>query len=322
MNQATVFKDWLICTTAGFVLFFLGLMFPVLTLPIVLVFSLPVAFLAFERGVACAVLSAVATAFTLGAVVSWDEALTCSLMYLVMYGLPGVLAGRVVRRLSTAGDILIASSAVIFAGKLAAMAVYFYAAGVNLLSPDLSQLEAAMLSSLGERGLATLSGGDAARVSQNFRETSEYIVLLIPYSVMLFSTLEASVSMALLSHLHRRRSGEAFFRFPPFRDWKFSRSVLLALVVGFICGEMAGERADLYFVRQIGANLIAISRTLFVLQGLCCMYYFIATRGFSKLVRLAVMLVFIPLVPFLGDIFAVVGVADMGFDFRKRARRL
>jgi uncharacterized protein YybS (DUF2232 family) len=303
--SSAFFRDWLICTAASFLLFAAGIFLPVFSVPAMLVFSLPSALLAVGYGVAAASSSVCMVALLL----SFAAPAFYGLMYFFMFGLPGTCIGLLARSQPACGDLLMISSVMEFMGKLAGMLVFSLATGMNALSPDASEIEKIVLS----LGLQPAEG-------QTLRAVIDQIILLVPYSMMFFSVLETMLCLILLSYIHKKRTETTIFTLPPFGDWRFPRSILIALVTGFICLRISDGRENLYLVRQIGANLSELSRTLFIVQGLCCGYFFMARRGIPKLFRImtAAMLFF---VPFLSDIFAIVGVTDMGFDLRERFRR-
>jgi uncharacterized protein YybS (DUF2232 family) len=296
------FRDWLICTAASFFLFIAGIALPVLSLPATLVFSFPSALLAAEYGVIVSLSSASLASLLLSLIVPRFY----SLMYFFMFGLSGACMGFLAKSKPPCGDLLMMSSAMEFMGKLAGLLVFFLATGINILSPNASEVEKIILS-LGLR----LQEQSAVRAAAN------QIILLIPYSMMFFSGLEAVICLSLLSYVHKKRTSDRIFALPPFGDWRFPRSILMTLVIGFICVKVSDGRDDLYLIRQIGVNLSELSRTLFVLQGLCCGYFFMARKGIPKLFSIMTVAL-MPFVPFLGDIFAIVGVADMGFGLRER----
>jgi uncharacterized protein YybS (DUF2232 family) len=299
------FRDWLICTASSFLLFITGMLLPVFSLPAMLVFSLPSALLALEYGAAAALSSACLAALLLSVVTPAFY----GLMYFFMFGLSGICMGLFARTRPACGDLLMVSSVMEFMGKLAGMLIFFIVTGVNALSPDTSYIEKIVLS----LGLQSMERPTVHAVIDR-------VILLIPYSMMFFSVLEVMLCLILLSYIHKKRTETEIFALPPFGDWRFPRSVLIALVTGFVCIRISDGRENLYAVRQIGANLSELSRTLFIVQGMCCGYFFMARRGIPKLfgIMAAVM---IPFVPFLRDIVAIVGVADMGFDLRKRVGR-
>jgi len=66
----------------------------------------------------------------------------------------------------------------------------------------------------------------------------------------------------------------------------------------------------------MSANLSELSRTIFILQGLSCAYFFMERKAIPMAFRIAAIII-TPMVSVLADVFAIVGVADMGFNFRK-----
>jgi hypothetical protein len=224
-----------------------------------------------------------------------------------MFGFSGVVIGVLARAVKERSNLLVACAGVEFAGKLAAVMFYFLAFGANLMAPDKSEIER-FLTSLGGA-----SGGAA-------RGIIDRVVLLIPYSMLMFSAMESVVCLALVSYAHRKRRGEAIFSLPPFSEWTFPRSVLAALVIGFLCGIFSSGGSDMYMLSQVGVNLIEISKTIFILQGLSCAYNVMGRRGIPKFLRIGIVIC-TPFMSFLGDVFAIVGVTDMGFDLRNRSGR-
>ena len=302
MNQPLC-KDWMICTAASFILFLAGLLSPIFALSATLLYSFPSAFLAFERGISAAVMSAVAASVLLGMIVPW----AFGLLYFVMFAFSGVMIGVAARTMKERGNLLVACAGVEFAGKLAAVMLYFLVFGVNLMSPDKSEIE---------RFLTSFGGvsSDAAR------GIIDHIVLLIPYGMLMVSAMESVVCLVLVSYAHRKRSGEPMFSLSPFSEWVFPKSVLVTLVVGFLCMAFFSGRSDMYILNQVGVNLIEISKTIFILQGFSCAYNVMGRRGIPKFLRIGIVIC-TPFMPFLGDVFAIVGVTDMGFDLRNRSGR-
>jgi uncharacterized protein YybS (DUF2232 family) len=247
-----------------------------------------------------------------------------SLIYFVMFGLSGAIMGALARKIRVTADLVPAAVAVSLAGKIIAAFIVFAASGVNLMAPDSSEVERAILPLL-ESGAMALSGVDIERMRSEISSVVSYIILLIPFNMILFSSADALVSLYIASYAHRGRCGEGFFSLPPFRTWSFPKNILLALLAGFLCG-LAPEDGNYYVLRQVGLNLNALTRTLFILQGLSMVYFFMERKGFSKSpfskFPIAVMIILTPLIPVLGDIYAVFGLLDIILNFRKRARGL
>jgi uncharacterized protein YybS (DUF2232 family) len=193
------------------------------------------------------------------------------------------------------------------------------ATGFNLLSPDTADIERTLLA-LFESPVAALSGTGASALREDIAGRVRYVKLLIPFNMILFVTLEVFLSYALSSKIYTARGGEAFFKLPPFGKWSFPRNILAALMVGLVCGYASQRDPDAYFLAQVSANLGTLTWTLFAIQGLSVAYCFMEARGFPKAVRVAIILL-TPITQYLGSLFSIVGIIDMGFDLRKRARR-
>jgi uncharacterized protein YybS (DUF2232 family) len=297
-------RDWLFFTITGCVLYAAGLASPLLALPATLVFSLPTAILAYEHGAACALSSA----FFSSASMAFALSGAFGLLYFCTFGLAGAIMGLIAKSGERGGNLLVAAGTVEFMGKLAGVLIFHYFYGVNLMAPGADAIEKTIMS-FGNSPLDPVAA----------RQVIDRVILLIPYGVIFFSVLEALFCLMLLSHFHRKRTGEAVYSLPHFRDWRFPRSILVALAAGFICGQISSEREGFYLLKQMGANLNELSRTVFILQGLSCAYFFMERKGIPMAFR-AIAIIITPIAPFFGDLFAIAGVVDMGFDFRKKQR--
>jgi uncharacterized protein YybS (DUF2232 family) len=226
-----------------------------------------------------------------------------------MFGLPGALMGYMASKGGKYGGLLVVSASVEFAGKLAGVLILYGFFGLNLLTPSPAEIE----------GYLKKFGAPMTNPAMT-REIVNRVVLLIPYSMIFFSTVESVICLLLASAIQKRRTGEAFFILPPFSEWAFPKNVLLPLIVGFICAQIVKSRENLYLLRLMGANLSELSRTILIVQGLSCACFIMERRGVPKPLRVAA-IICAPFSALLGDILAIVGVTDMGFDVRDRIRR-
>ena len=312
MLSGSSLRDWIFCTAIGFGSFVLGVTMPVLTLPLMLVYPFPALFLAYSAGARSAVTSIACSSLLLSLLLPP----ILSIVYLVMFGLSGLLIGTLARKIDSAGDLLLLAILISLSCKLIVTLAAFRITGYNLLTPDAAQMESAVLAFFDSR-LAMLSGGERSLLKENVSQTVQYLIMLIPYTIILFSASEVLASCSLASFLSGRRGGKKFFRLPPLGKWSFPRNILLALVVGFICEMLASKDPQLVLVGQLGVNLSAIARTLFIIQGLAVAYCFMERRGFPKVARVA-MIIATPIITVLGDILSIVGIVDIGFNLRER----
>lgn len=223
---------------------------------------------------------------------------------LFMFGLSGIVTGRLARAGFRGGDLLVVSWGAEFLGMLAGIVAIHALFGENLLAPDPSAL----------KNILAPRGGTA--ISPDVAGAIDRVILLMPYAFIFFSALEALACLTGLSAIHRRRTGEAIYAPPRFKDWRFPRSVLLALVAGLVC-EWAASAGDSYLMLQVGANLVELSRAMFLLQGLSCVWFFIELKGPSKPMRIAAAIMTPVAASLFGYMFAILGVADMGLNLRE-----
>jgi uncharacterized protein YybS (DUF2232 family) len=231
------------------------------------------------------------------------------LLFFTSFGMTGTVVGLMAKTKPENSNLLIASVIAQFFGKLGGILLIHLFYGVNFLSPDAAEIRKSVM-----------AYGTSHLTAETANMIIDRVILLVPYAIILFSVLEALFCLILLSYIHKRRTGEVIYCLPPFKSWRFPRNVLFALVVGFICEQVSSVvSGNAYLLKQIGANLSELSKTIFVLQGLSCAYFFMEKRGIPKPMRI-ITVIMTPLVSFLGDIFAIIGVADIGFNFRENKK--
>jgi uncharacterized protein YybS (DUF2232 family) len=313
MTSGAAAKDWIIYSSASFALFMAGLFFPFFTLPLMLIYPFPMILLTFEHGAALGFFSSLFISFLLLLILPP----IFSIVYFFTLGLSGVLLGVAARRTKGGETVFLG---VVFAILCAITAAFMSAwiTGENLLSPDPVKMEEALLAFWGPR-LSSLPE-ESAVFRANLPRAVDYFVTYIPCGLIIFSSAEVLSSYSIASYIHARRFKEKFFSLPPFSSWAFPKNVLLALAAGVIFQIAAGDNADMLLLRRAGANLNAVARVIFAIQGLSVACFFMENRGFPKFARV-VMIVLVPIVTVLENIFAIVGIVDIGFDLRKRARR-
>jgi len=200
-------RDWLFFTMTGCILYSIGLISPVLTMPVTFLYSFPTAFLAYEYGLLYGLSSALFSAVSMGLVVSG----AFGLMYFVMFGIAGTMIGVSAKMGASGSGLLVVASTQEFLGKLVGVLLFYIFYGVNLFAPQPAEIEKSIMA-LG-----------ASLDRETARAVVDRVILLIPYAVIIFSVLEAFFCLILLSYIHRRRTGGSVYSPPAFREWRFQR---------------------------------------------------------------------------------------------------
>jgi uncharacterized protein YybS (DUF2232 family) len=316
-------RDWLACTLVSCLLFAAGALSQAAAVPATLICSLPFAWLASRQGGFASVLSAAAASASLCTVLPP----VYGVMYFVGFGAPGAAIGALCGRERGAGELMMAASALETGGKVAGALVFYLSSGINLMSPkaeDIASLLGFMSAGGGTTG-DTVSGaalGSAAGTAlpAGAREAIESVILLVPYSIVALSAAEALFCLAAMSWLQRRAGGRGCFSPPPFSEWAFPKSLMFALLVGFVCSLASENVEGSRLLRIMGANLTELSRTLFIIEGMSAAYFFMRKKGVPRAAGVAAVVI-APLAPPMGDILAILGIAEMCLGLREKSGR-
>jgi uncharacterized protein YybS (DUF2232 family) len=150
----------------------------------------------------------------------------------------------------------------------------------------------------------------------------QYVLSMIPASLILMSMFEAGISYALNTYIFRRL-GYAVEKLPPFTEWRLPWYTLWGLIVALFCA-LAASRLDneLYsgMLQTIATNIMYIYQPLLMLAGLTVVYwqaYYWRMPWLIFFVLVLVMFAFSVVAPAM----IILGVADSIFDIRQLVRR-
>jgi len=130
-----------------------------------------------------------------------------------------------------------------------------------------------------------------------------------------------SAQFALINHwLSRKilnRLGTPAASFPPFRDWKWPKSVMYYYFIVLILSVFLSGSNPPEWVELVLVNLKPILDIMLIIQGLSLVFFICYHKGWGKgLPIFAVVLVFIfPPFPF---ILSLIAILDLGMDLRSR----
>lgn len=225
------------------------------------------------------------------------------------------MIGMCAKKAHRFSDMMLLSISISIISKLCAVFIVHYFSGVNIFIPNAAQIEQ-ILSSIGDLGISS-GGSDTQTINDAIPIMIDHLSILVPSTLILFSAAETLASIALASKLRSRRGASPITRIPHFHDWSFPKNILLVLLVGYVLGIIAESNNDNAVLAQVGTNLSMIARILFIIQGLAAACFFLERRNFPKTLRI-VIIVAVLIIPFLGDVFSIVGILDLGLDLRKK----
>lgn len=318
LKRDDIFSD--ILNTASFsaaaaLLFSVGNLFPVLSYWGQALSPLPLAVIGCRRGFA-----RMYTASVFAAVLLMLPLLPGLPMHpmLVMYFLIGYVppAFAIVfsAKLRIKSDMsLLMCVCVSIAAKVVMMIVFWLLTGRNFMLPDTEQFRMML------DGVYAAQSPDASNASA-VRDAVRTMMYLMPYMIpsilMIMSGLESVFCYVLCERMQRGRKGElSLLPLPSHLNWRFSQSLLPALLLSFCLGIIfnADEWMD---AAMFSVNLKLLLNILLFIQGMSVIFWWTNKRGFGRGAKTAVFILM--LIPLMWVWVILLGVTDMAFDVRSR----
>ena len=107
---------------------------------------------------------------------------------------------------------------------------------------------------------------------------------------------------------------------PAFSEWRFSKSVLGALIVSLFLPFFGQETMWGVLAGRISVNLKMCVHVIFLLQGVSLLWFFLKKWNW-KAPFAAIVIILVVFIPLFSTVAVIAGVGDMWFDFRKRIGR-
>jgi uncharacterized protein YybS (DUF2232 family) len=146
-------------------------------------------------------------------------------------------------------------------------------------------------------------------------EMIDYIFVLVPTLIAIYSLLYAFVTQWLAQKVHNRQQKEKIL-YPPFRRFNLPVIVLFIYFIGsFARWFNIDPNGGLYpFV----VNITELAGILLIIQGFAFMFYFAYERKLAKVFPILTVIFCILLGPLLLYLVRVLGIIDIGFRLRER----
>ncbi len=242
-----------------------------------------------------------------------------AIMYCLLFGITGLMFGILSQRMKGGAEFIASCVSASIFTKILLMVIFTKAAGFNpfvLTGDGISQIMSGMTSGLESAGLSV----SKSAVSGYAEALSEAISLLMPSMLILFSFSDTMCTYGAASLSLGRLQTAPLPKLPPFGTWRFPKNIFWALMAALITDLAAKALPDERIFLVLSANLMEVLRTVFMIQGLSLMWYFMSkhkVNKFAKVLLTAFGIVFSP----VSYILSMVGIFDIWYDLRKRLRR-
>jgi uncharacterized protein YybS (DUF2232 family) len=306
-NRTTALVTAAMGAALAIVLSIIGLYMPLLSIVVLLLIPVPIAYLAVTQRFAWAVMVSVVVMLIdsmLFGVVS--GAFVCS----TFCGL-GLVIGYGYRQEYSAGSILLAGTIVALLtillqlGAAAAMVGMDPAVFMGEISPDMQQQMDSLLSSV-------YSGQELEMARQQSTEMLKMVMRALPFSFLVMAAFDAWASMILARKVFEKMGAHWVPHFPPFEQWKLPAAIIYiylgAIIVQMVMTYVVHYWPDVGDTVMLNISLVAM--WLLWIQGIVCLWRYRHTKPYLRTLRW-ILLVFSFIVPLVQYCIAGLGAWDI-----------
>lgn len=229
------------------------------------------------------------------------------------YGLTGIVIGDFIReKKSRIGGYIAGTFAFLITTivEYAATVTFFK---IDIIKESMQALEQSVNQS--KEILSGLGQTPDPKVIEQFEMGIQMLETLVPSLFVMISIMVVLI-IELVSFPIAKRFGIAMPKWAPFRELKLPKS-LLWYYLGVLIASLIFNPEEGTFWYTALINLAFVLQFFMVLQGLSLIFYFSYQKGYPKALPI-IITVFTFLFSFLLSIVRILGIIDLGFDFRKR----
>lgn len=143
----------------------------------------------------------------------------------------------------------------------------------------------------------------------------DYILLMIPVLMIIFSLITAYIN-CFISSIILRKQGYGIVSIPRFSRFKLPNNILLGIGIMFI-GVLLMKWLKVSYYETVLLNIVGIASFMFFTQGLAVIDYKLKRRNVRIIFRIIILLFFVLVLPIGSMILTFIGVLDAILDFRK-----
>ncbi len=152
--------------------------------------------------------------------------------------------------------------------------------------------------------------------AENILESAfDYVLLVIPVLMMIFSLVTAYIN-CFISSIVLRKQGYGVVSIPRFSRFKLPSNILLGMGIMFI-GVLLMKWLKVSYYETVLLNIVGLASFMFFTQGLAVIDYKLKRRNVRIIFRIIILLFFVLVLPIGSMILTFIGVLDAILDFRK-----
>ncbi|WP_070120025.1 YybS family protein [Bacillus marinisedimentorum] len=231
-----------------------------------------------------------------------------------LFGSAGLVMGYLYKKEQSAFSVLIGGTLAYIAGLVLTYALSTLLFNLNPIEEVKMTLEGSMEMT---EGMLSSLGQDAEEQMEMLKESFELMQYLLPTVIVtlgiILAVLTQSVSSMVLKRLKYSPSV-----WPPFREWRFPRSLIWYYLLAAVLMMVGLETGSAVYVAVL--NVYMLLQFIITVQGFSFIFFYFHAKNMSKGVPIVIVIFSFLLPAILLYLVRILGIIDLGFDLRKKFR--
>lgn len=186
---------------------------------------------------------------------------------------------------------------------------------VNQIEEAFSQVLKSQIKLLKDMGLSSY---EMYETTDNLKNIYEYMILIIPSTIIMFSMFTAFLNNIISTSI-LRKMGYGIVSVPRFSYFKLPDDIILGTIVIYV-GVFILRALKVTYHETILINVTLLISCFFFLEGLAVIIFYLNKSRLNKVIK-GILIIFIIVTVPLSAIISIIGFLDIIFDFR-RIRRI
>jgi len=277
---------------------------------IIMLFPIPFVILGVRHGIKYNILSIVASSLVVSILI---DIVTGAFVF-ILFGLLAILLAYMIRRKYKPTEIIVGATGVSLITTLLTINIIGYITGISFVDQinasfaEVIQMQLNMTKDMG------LSSYELSQIRNIFRTTMEYMIIIIPATIIISSLFTAYINY-WVSGAILKRLGHKTVPIPKFIHFRLPNNIILGTVVIFLATALT-RLLKIFYYNTIFINVVILVSFVFFIQGLAVIVYLMNRVKMNKFLKGILIFLIIINIP-LSFIISFIGVLDVIFDFRK-----
>jgi len=242
-----------------------------------------------------------------------------AVFFCLSFGVLGVGLGFLARKYSNGVEIILFGILISLGSKLLLMLVVTKLSGINPFSMDPVEMQSMVDKVFAFYTAKGMTSDSLNSMKEQIYRSIKMIPFIFPALLTVASAVDCYLSYAVSCIVMKRIGGTALPSLPAFSNWRFPKSVFLALLVSLVLS-FAGSTYEWNLGLKVGTNLRLLVNMVFLLQGLSIVCFYLGMKKVHTILK-GMILFLVLIVPLFSQLALLLGIIDMWFDIRTRFAR-